>query len=253
MRVTRNQLYAALAVVVLAAGYFAVTKFWPVKLEFRDLAYPRGFRALVLDGGSTSLDPLGGMPKNSLGDAAPNPDTPGLCEALFRDFSPATGKQDSPVQIATFLDYRCPYCRVLADIMSKMTTDSVRVVYKEWPILGRGSVIGARAALAADRQGKYLAFHLRLMKSSFVPTEGSVEALAAELGLNVPQLRDDMNSDGTTFALQRNATLASALGFIGTPSMIVGHTTVQGEITRGQLDRLIEDEMRTQPKICAAG
>jgi protein-disulfide isomerase len=154
---------------------------------------------------------------------------------------------DSAIQIATFLDYRCPYCRKLADIMSKMHDDNVRIVYKEWPILGEASLLAARYALAADRQGKYLAFHLRVMSSRFIPTAASLEAIAAELGIDVPQLRADTNSGITTREIQRTAALAAALGFIGTPAMVVGRTIVQGEITRDQLQRLIEDERQPQP------
>jgi protein-disulfide isomerase len=136
-------------------------------------------------------------------------------------------------------------------MMSAMHGDNVRVIYKEWPILGANSVVAARYGLAADRQGQYLPFHLRLMRSRFVLTPESIEAIASQLGMNVPRLREDMASDVTTRILQHTAALASALGFIGTPSMVVGRTTVQGEISRSQLDHLIEDELRPQsPKPC---
>ena len=255
MRIRKNHVYPVLAAAILAGAYLAFLNLPPAKLEFRDRTYPHGFRDLVLESGSTRLDPLFGLPAMGGADAKSKPDTPAVCEALFDDFgSPAVGGRESPVQIATFLDYRCPYCRKLADILTKVKVDNVRIVYKEWPILGPGSVLGARAALAADRQGKYLTFHLRLMNSRFIPTEGSIESMASDLGLHLPRLREDMKSDGTTFAIQRTSALASALGFIGTPAMVVGRTIVQGEITRDQLDRLIEDEMRPQsPKVCSTG
>jgi protein-disulfide isomerase len=125
-----------------------------------------------------------------------------------------------------------------------MQDGNVRIFYKEWPILGDGSVLAARASLAADRQGKYQAFHLRLMNSRLIPTIRSIEDIAGELGMNVSQLRQDMDSDATTRTIQRTNVLASALGFIGTPVMVVGRTIVQGEISKGELERLIEDEMR---------
>lgn len=243
-------MYAALTAAIMIAAYFAWSNLSPPKLELRDLAFPQGFRTLVLESASSPFDPFVGLRQRPVGDAAPKPDTQQVCEALFRDLgSPAIGKPDSQVQIATFLDYRCPYCKTLADILSKIHNDNVRIVYKEWPILGDGSVLAARAGLAADRQGQYLAFHLRLMRSRFTPSIAYIEDLARELGINAARLRDDMNSDGTTHAIQRTAALASALGFIGTPAMVVGRTIVQGEISDRQLKRLIEDEMQS-PKAC---
>ena len=132
-----------------------------------------------------------------------------------------------------------------------MRADNLRIVYKEWPILGDGSVLAARAGLAADKQGKYPAFHTRLMNSRFIPTVAYVEGIAAELGLDLAQLRVDMNSAATMLAIQRTSALASALHLVGTPVLVVGRTIVQGEITRKQLERLIDNETHlNSPKVC---
>ena len=79
-----------------------------------------------------------------------------------------------------FLDYRCPYCKKLTNILAKMQTD-IRTVYKEWPILGDSSLLAARAALAANKQGKYLAFHTRLMNSRLIRTAPYIEEIAIAL------------------------------------------------------------------------
>ena len=132
-----------------------------------------------------------------------------------------------------------------------MQADNVRIIYKEWPILGDSSVLAARAGLAADKQGKYLAFHTRLMISSLIPTAAYIEGISVDLGMNQSQLRVDMDSQITTLAIQRTSALASTLSLIGTPALVVGRTIVQGEITRRQLDRLIENERQLQsPKVC---
>jgi len=132
-----------------------------------------------------------------------------------------------------------------------MQADNVRIVYKEWPILGDSSLLAARAALAADHQGKYLELHTRLMNSRLIPTATYIDEIAVALGLNQSQLRLDMNSAATTFAIQRTSALASTLGLLGTPALVVGRTMVQGEITQSQLERLIENERRRQsPKVC---
>ena len=249
--VTKTYVYAILAAALPIAAYVAWSLGWPPALAFRDRGYPAGFRELVLEGTSSPLDPSFAPLSIPRAGTAPKPEVAALCEALFRDpASPAVGRPESPVPIAAFLDYRCPYCKTLTGILSRLQAGPVRMIYKDWPILGDGSVLGARAALAAHRQGQYLAFHTRLMNSRFVPTDRFVEDIAAGLGLNRAQWRSDMNSRATTAAIERTAALAAALGFLGTPALVVGRTVVQGEIARRQLERLIEDERQPQAKVC---
>jgi len=252
MSVTKNQVFAVLTAATLVVAYFLFSIMLPAKLEFRDRAFPRGFRDLVLDSASSQFDPLFGLQQVPLVDATSKQGQQEICDALFRDSnSPAVGNRDSEIQIVAFLDYRCPYCRKLTNIMAKMQADNVRIVYKEWPILGDSSLLAARAGLAADKQGKYLAFHTRLMNSRLIPTAAYIEEVAAEVGLNQLQLITDMNSAVTTHAIQRTSALASALGLLGTPALVVGRTIVQGEITRSQLERLIENERHLQtPRVC---
>jgi protein-disulfide isomerase len=251
MRIARNHGYVLLAAVMLAAAYFAWSMAPGAKLEFRDRAFPYGFRDLVLEGSSSRLDPSFALQQVPLAAPAPKPSLREVCRALLSDpGSPAVGERDSPTQIVAFLDYRCPYCKTLASILPKLQAGHVRLIYKEWPILGDSSVLAARAALAADKQGKYLAFHTRLMNSRFIPTLKLIEDIAGELALSAEQLRRDMNSAAVSAAIRRTSALASALGFIGTPVLVVGRTIAQGAITRPELDRLIENERRPHPKVC---
>jgi len=251
MRIARNHGYVLVAAVMLAAAYLAWSMAPAAKLEFRDLAFPQGFRDLVLEGGSSRLDPSLALRQVPLAAPASKPSLREVCDALLSDpGSPAVGDRHSPTQIAAFLDYRCPYCKTLATILPKLRADHVRLIYKEWPILGDSSVLAARAALAADKQGKYLAFHARLMSSRFIPTLKLIEDIAGELALDPGQLRRDMNSAAVGGAIRRTSALASALGFVGTPVLVVGRTIAQGTITRRQLERLIEDERLPHPKVC---
>ena len=246
--------YPALLILVAGAlglGYFVFSMRLPPTLEFQDRQFPKGFRNLVLKRPTSRFDPTVAFPQKPFDDAAPTQDALELCNELFRDpHSPTAGRPDYQIQLVTFLDYRCPYCRTLTNIMSNMQPN-VRITYKEWPILGDSSVLAARAALAAHQQGKYLEFHTRLMNTRLVPTTSYIEEIASELGMNLTQLRDDMGSDATTLEIKRTSTLASALGFIGTPALVVGRTIVEGEITRVQLGLVIEGEMRQQsPRTC---
>ncbi len=109
----------------------------------------------------------------------------------------------------------------------------------------------ALAFLTAANQGKYIAFHRRIMMARLIPTAAYIEEVAKRFGMDLAQLREDMVADKTTRALRRNARLASALGLIGTPALVVGRTIVQGGITRAQLARLIEIELRSAlPRTC---
>jgi protein-disulfide isomerase len=87
-------------------------------------------------------------------------------DVLERDpNAPVLGNVDGDVTIVEFFDYNCPYCkRVKPEIQALMAADpDIRLVYREWPILGEGSVFAARAALAARNQGKYEEFHWAIM------------------------------------------------------------------------------------------
>ena len=220
-------------------------------LEFQDRKFPPGFRSLVLPSVS-QLDPFVALQQLPHGSVHPKQDAHEVCDALFRDpNSPTFGSRDSPVQLVAFFDYRCPYCKTLSNIIRQLQAANVRIVYKEWPILGASSVLAARAGLAAHKQGQYLAFHTRLMNSRLIPTAGYVTEIASELGINLEAFRADLSSDATTIAIQKTSAVASTLGFIGTPALVVGRTIVQGEITQRQLEHLIKQEKRPQSsEIC---
>lgn len=111
----------------------------------------------------------------------------------------------------------------------------VRLVMREWPILGEGSVFAARAALASRNEGKYADLHNALMGM-----RGRVEAntdlrVAAEIGLDVEKLKADMRSPEVDEHIATSMRLAEALGFSGTPSFVVGDQLVPGFVEKAQL------------------
>ena len=100
-------------------------------------------------------------------------------DEVFRDpDSPVGGNPHGDVTLVEFFDYNCPYCRQVAPLMlqAEAADPKLRLVFKEFPILGPGSTFAAKAALAAHKQGKYLAFHHALMK-----VRGKVEAKTGTL------------------------------------------------------------------------
>jgi predicted DsbA family dithiol-disulfide isomerase len=246
MRIDQKSIYGVVIITVLFAGCLSFWIWRSPNLEFRERGSPRGFRELVLEAESSGFDPILGLPPNVSGvskDDRAKLAVGSVCDALFRDpNSPAVGSPHNKVHVVQFFDYRCPYCRTLTKFFAEMQ-DRVRIVYKEWPILGTSSKLAARAALAAAKQDRYRPFHMRLMNSRFIPNTAYIDALAVELGINQVQLLEDMNASDTDNALQRNAALASELGFSGTPGLVVGRTIVQGAIRRRQLESLIENEV----------
>ncbi len=235
--------YRSLAVVaVLAAAVYWSSR--PSPLKFVELTEPKGFRALVLKSGGSGFDPVWSFMRTP--SSAPVQNVGSVCELLRRDAaSPVAGSRQGTVSVVEFSDYRCPYCKVLAKILTELREEgSIHIVHKEWPILSQYSELGARAALAAHKQGKYLAMHEQLMQSRLLPTAGYIEDLGRRLELDQTQLNEDMSSTETTAALTRNNALARKLGLVGTPALVVGRTIVEGAVSKRQLKALIALENR---------
>lgn len=153
--------------------------------------------------------------------------------------APVLGNPDGDVTVVEFFDYNCPYCRrVKPEMEALLAADpNVRVVYREWPILGDGSVFAARAALASRNQGKYEEFHWAMMQLKERAEEASILRTAEDIGLDVAQLRRDMNGPEIEEHIQTSMRLAQSLGFSGTPSFVIGDSLAPGLI---QADQMIE-------------
>ena len=141
-----------------------------------------------------------------------------------------------------FFDYNCPYCRQVASVMAEAEAGDpeLRVVYKEFPILGPGSVFAAKAALAADRQGRYVEFHKALMDADSRVDETSVLAIAEEVGLDVERLKQDMQDPAIQAEIDGNLELAQALRITGTPGFVIGDEFVRGATDLETMTGLIE-------------
>lgn len=166
-------------------------------------------------------------------------------DALSADkAAPVAGNPEGPLTIVEFFDYQCPYCKaVAADVIETVEAEGdVRLVFKEFPILGPASEYAAKAALAAHRQGKYLEFHQALMAARGKLNEKVVIEQARRVGLDVERLRADMDSPEIAEAINRNYELAKALEVNGTPAFVVGDTIEPGAISMDRLRELLEAE-----------
>src|SRR6202045_2858311 len=119
-----------------------------------------------------------------------------LTEALvLRDPDiPAAGNIDGDITIVEYFDYQCPYCRKLEPELRQVVQDDgkVRLVLKDWPILGPVSVVAARMALACKFQDKFLKAHEALIGVNSKLTEPRLRELLAGAGTDVDRLDHDL-------------------------------------------------------------
>ena len=157
--------------------------------------------------------------------------------------SPVLGSEQADVSIVVFYDYFCGYCKkTLPELQAFLAKNPmVKVIYKEFPILGEASILAAKAALAAGRQGKFEAFH-RAMLETNAGTDEAIKAIAERLGLDYARLHKDMNDPKTVAAIERNIRLADALNINGTPAYLIGSQVVPGAIDTAALSRMVNDE-----------
>ena len=144
---------------------------------------------------------------------------------------PVSGNPKGDLTIVAFLDYNCPFCKKAEPDLTRLvkTDGRIRLVHKDWPILGDASVYGAQLALAAKYQGRYDEVHRALMAipGRKIPKERMLEAVAAS-GVDLARLEEDRKAHQAEIAalLQRNLDQADALGLQGTPVFLIGQLKV---------------------------
>jgi protein-disulfide isomerase len=155
--------------------------------------------------------------------------------------APVLGNPDGDVTVVEFFDYNCPYCRRAKPVIEGLVAadDNVRIVFREFPILGDQSVYAARAALASRNQDLYEEFHWALMALSGRVTETAVLSVAEEVGLDLDQLKADMESPAVAEHIETSLSLAQSLGITGTPSFVVGDTILPGLVDQARLEELV--------------
>jgi protein-disulfide isomerase len=170
-----------------------------------------------------------------------------LTEALvLRDPEiPAAGNANGDITIVEYFDYQCPYCRKIAPELRKVVQDDgkVRLVLKDWPILGPISAVASRMALASKYQDKYVQAHEALIGLNVKLTEPKLREVLAGAGIDVDRLNRDLAANAKTIdaILARNDDQAKAFGFRGTPSFIVGKFRVPGALTIEEFGQAIAD------------
>jgi protein-disulfide isomerase len=163
---------------------------------------------------------------------------------------PVTGNVDGDITIVEWFDFQCPYCRKLEPELRQVVQDDgkVRLVLKDWPILGPVSVVAARMALACKFQDKYIQAHDALIGVSSRLTEPRIDELLAGAGVDVERAKRDLEANAKTIdaILARNNEQATAFGFKGTPAFIVGKFRVPGALTMEQFEQVIADARKAK-------
>jgi len=177
-----------------------------------------------------------------------------LTEALvLRDPDiPVAGNPNGDISIVEYFDYQCPYCRKLEPELRQVVHDDgkVRLVLKDWPILGPASVTAARMALASKYQDKFIQAHDALIGINSKLTEPRISELLAGAGIEMDRLTRDLAANATAIdaVLARNNDQATAFDFKGTPSFIVGKFRVPGVLTMAQFAQVIADARKALKK-----
>jgi protein-disulfide isomerase len=155
------------------------------------------------------------------------------------------GNPQGDVTFVEFFDYNCGYCkRALADMLDLMKADpNLKVVLKEFPVLGQGSVDAAQVSVAVrmqDKAGKkYLDFHQKLLNSRGQIDKARALAAAKEAGLDMARIEKDLASPEVKATLEESLKLADPLGLNGTPSYVIGNEVVVGAVGLAELKQKV--------------
>lgn len=159
--------------------------------------------------------------------------------------SPVGGNPKGSLNIVTFFDYNCPFCRRASKPLDEVVRadGDIRLVYKEWPILTDASRDGAVLALAAQRQGKYETAHAALMAQEGRADAAAMRSVLEATDIDMKRLAADSQAHGSEIdeQLARNVAIAEALGLQGTPAYLIGPFLVASALDKAGFEQVIKD------------
>lgn len=147
--------------------------------------------------------------------------------ALFSNPTmPTYGNPNGTKLMVEFFDYQCPHCKSMGKVVNDLVMQNadLKVIFMELPIFGGASDLAAKAALAAQMQGKYMPLHTALLAADNPLTEDKIYALAKAQGLDVAKLKIDMQSQGVVTKLNAVRDLAEKLNLQGTPAFVISNS-----------------------------
>jgi protein-disulfide isomerase len=168
-------------------------------------------------------------------------------QAILDDgFSFVGGNPDADFTVVEFLDYQCGFCRrAHPEVQELLTSDGgIRWIVKEMPILGPGSELAARAAIAtliAEGPEAYADLNDRLMRLEGQVTDESLDAVLAAAGLDVAAVRAGMSDPEVDRRLAETLALAARLQISGTPTFVFDRRMVRGYVPLAQMKAMVEE------------
>jgi protein-disulfide isomerase len=165
--------------------------------------------------------------------------------------APTAGNPDGDLTIVDFFDYNCPFCKDSAVHLERLVKADgrIKLVYKDWPVLTPTSIIGAKLALGAKYQGKYLAAHHALMNlPGYGISQPQMIEAVRKSGVDMSRLDADIKANGAaiTGLFERNLAIADAIGLQGTPGFLVGPYKVNQALTYEGFQHVVADARAKQ-------
>ncbi len=159
-----------------------------------------------------------------------------------RDF--VTGNPDGDVTLVEFFDYNCGFCRrAMSDLTRLLEEDpNLRVVMKEFPVLGAGSIAAAKVSAAAINEEQFFEFHKQLLQNPGGADGISAMEVAQESGLDVMRIQVASEDPSIVETLTMTLQMAQDLGINGTPSYVIGSQLVVGAVGYDELKQRIAEE-----------
>ena len=155
-------------------------------------------------------------------------------DAIFDDgHSWVGGNPDGDVTMVEFIDYRCGYCRKFNQQVHDIVESdgNIRLILKEFPILGQDSETSARFAVAVKQLAgdeAYVKAHDALMDLRGSPSPEALEKIAGDIGVDGAEALNIMNTESVSAVLRENRQLAERMAIMGTPTFIIGDTLLRG-------------------------
>jgi protein-disulfide isomerase len=153
------------------------------------------------------------------------------------------GNGSGDCNLVEFFDNQCPYCQANEPEIQKLLKQDgrVKLVLKEFPILGPISLVASKAALASVKQGKYAQFHEALLAHKGHYDKASVvDDIAKSVGLDLDKLHKDMQSPEIAEEIDKNLDLGRALEINGTPGFVIGDQIVGGASSVDELKKYVD-------------
>jgi protein-disulfide isomerase len=163
--------------------------------------------------------------------------------------SPVIGNPKGDVTVVEFFDYRCPYCKSSVPMIEALLAEDkgVRLVLKDFPILGKDSVFASRVALVAAKHGKYADFYKTMFALKTPVTEDATLDVVKSIGLDPASVKQEMEAADIDTILKHNYELGRALGADGTPAFVIGDSVTSGALTAEELRGKIAALRAKQP------